>query len=128
MMSRSPGHRDHPEHQVRETPAPGRMTVEVSGQMLADSNDVTVVDEDGHPPRYYFARRDVRMENLERSATTSECPFKGHASYYELKLGGERYADAVWSYEQPYDEHAGLAHRDSERERAVSRLRSLRVR
>ena len=53
--------------------------------------------------RYYFPRKDVRMDKLERSATTTECPFKGHASYYSLAGGPD---NAVWSYERPYDEVA----------------------
>ena len=41
------------------------------------------------------------MDRLERTTHTSYCPFKGQASYYSLKGGP---ANAVWSYEAPYDE------------------------
>ena len=41
------------------------------------------------------------MERLERTAHQTYCPFKGQASYYSLKDGPE---NAVWSYEQPYNE------------------------
>ena len=110
-MGKSPGHQQHPEHKVDERRLDQRVTVEVDGQLLADSRDVIRVDEDGYPARYYFPRDDVRMDRLERSATTTKCPFKGTAHYYSLNVDGHRLADAVWSYEEPYDEHRDLAGR-----------------
>ena len=41
------------------------------------------------------------MERLARTEHHTQCPFKGQASYYSLKNGPE---NAVWTYEQPYDE------------------------
>lgn len=110
-MSQSPGHRKWPQHKVEEQRLQQHLQVEVNGQILADSSDVIRVDEDGHPSRYYFPRTDVRMEHLQSSPTTTSCPFKGEAHYYSISLEGRQLADAVWTYEEPYDEHRALAGR-----------------
>ena len=107
-MSKSPGHDQHPDHRVQEQPVGVWMKVEVDGELLADSIDVVRVVEDKHPVRYYFPRSDVSMSRLERTTTTSTCPFKGRAHYYALKMGSHTIPDAVWTYEDPYDEHHRL--------------------
>ena len=108
---RSPGHRQHPDHKVLEKHLDQRVTVEIGGQVVADSRDVVEVDEDGSPPRYYFPRADVRMADLSRSESTSQCPYKGTAHYYSVRVGDRVLPDSVWTYEEPYDEHEGLANR-----------------
>ena len=114
-MSESPGHQKWPEHKVLETPVDRRVTVELNGQILAQSRHAIRVEEDGSPGRYYFPRSDVRMDRLQRTSTTSQCPFKGTAHYFNLSMdgggNGGRLDEAVWSYEDPFDEHQALKDR-----------------
>ena len=108
---KSPGHRKFPHHKVREERVDDVVKVKVDGVTIAESKDVIKVDEDKAPIRYYVARSDVRMETLQPTATTSECPFKGSANYFDIDVDGKRLKDAVWTYNAPYEEHADLAQR-----------------
>jgi uncharacterized protein (DUF427 family) len=40
---------------------------------------------------------------LARTDNATYCPYKGDAAYYSITVGGERAANAVWTYEAPYD-------------------------
>jgi uncharacterized protein (DUF427 family) len=110
-MSKSPGHQKWPDHKVRERHLTERVKAEVAGEVMAESNDVILVEEDGSPARYYFPRNDVRMDKLERSPSSTTCPFKGTARYYSVNTAGKKLADAVWTYEDPFDEHRELKDR-----------------
>jgi uncharacterized protein (DUF427 family) len=107
-MSKSPGHQRHPQHRAKETRVAQKVTAAIEGTVIAESADVIRVDEDGQLPRYYFPRAAVKVDRLDRSTTTTKCPFKGTASYYTITQNGRRFDDAIWSYEDPYDEHAVL--------------------
>jgi uncharacterized protein (DUF427 family) len=107
-MSKAPGHQKWPDHRVDEARVRQRMTVQVENESIADSTDVIRVDEDRSPVRYYFPRTDISMDKLQPSATTTECPFKGTATYFNIKLGERTLQDAAWTYEDPYQEHADL--------------------
>lgn len=107
-MAKAPGHREHPDHKVAERQLSERIRVSVAGQTIAESSDVVRVEEDGSPIRYYFPRADVDMKLLQPSAMTSQCPFKGVANYFSIKLGDKELKNAIWSYEDPYEEHLAL--------------------
>lgn len=87
------------------------MKVTVAGEQVASSADVIRVDEDGHRPRYYFPRDDVRMDLLERLEKTTSCPFKGNGHYFTIRVGDTSVNEAAWSYDDPYDEHQDLRDR-----------------
>ena len=43
------------------------------------------------------------MIRLERTDHATYCPYKGDCSYFSIPLGGERSANAVWTYEVPHE-------------------------
>lgn len=108
---KSPGHQKFPDHKVREEHVDDVVKVRFNGATIAESKDVIKLDEDKMPVRYYFPRSDVRMEALQPTPTTTECPFKGIANYFDIDVDGKRLNDAVWTYNTPYEEHADLAQR-----------------
>ena len=67
-----------------------------NGTVVAESED-TVVVEGNH----YFPRESVDDSVLVDSATHTVCPWKGTASYYSLRVGGETNRDAAWYYPDP---------------------------
>lgn len=109
-MAQSPGHKRWPEHKVEEQALEQHLQVKVQGELLADTRRAIVVNEDDHPPRYYVPRDDVAMDKLSDSETTSSCPFKGRAHYYNINVDSEQTVeDGAWAYDDPYDEHRSLA-------------------
>jgi uncharacterized protein (DUF427 family) len=97
----APGFQRRPDYRIATKPAGVRIQVKFKGDVIADSRDAVELKEGDYPIVYYVPRKDVRMDRLVRSSHRTYCPFKGTASYYSLKDGPQ---DAVWSYEQPYEE------------------------
>jgi uncharacterized protein (DUF427 family) len=92
-----------PDHPITIEPNAKRVVVTIAGKTIADSRNALTLREANYPPVQYIPRKDVDMTLLERTEHTSYCPYKGDASYYSLPLGGERSANAVWTYESAYD-------------------------
>jgi len=97
-----------PDYRVELEPSSLRVRVELAGQLIADSARTLVVKETKHDPVIYFPRDDVRFELLDRTDHETFCPFKGGASYWTIRAGDRLAENAVWSYEDPFDEVAGL--------------------
>ena len=86
--------------------------VEVDGVTVAESARPHILFETGLPPRYYLPLSDVRTELLRPSDTTTQCPYKGTASYWSVQTGQGLREDLVWTYRAPLPESqkiAGLA-------------------
>ncbi|SCU73849.1 conserved hypothetical protein [Cupriavidus necator] len=98
-----------PDHPITITPTAGRVVVRVAGIAIADSDAALTLQEATYPPVQYIPREHVDMAQLERTAHTTYCPYKGDCSYFSTPAGGERARNAVWSYETPYPAVAAIA-------------------
>lgn len=65
----------------------------------------TVIAESNHCEQvegnYYFPPDSVKKEYLVESQYTTTCPWKGSASYYDIKVDGKTNANAAWYYTNP---------------------------
>jgi uncharacterized protein (DUF427 family) len=77
--------------------------VSIGGRVVADTRESLLLCEAAYPPVIYFPRKDVDMSLLQRTDHSSYCPYKGDASYYSIPIGGQKAANAVWTYETPFD-------------------------
>ena len=68
------------------------------GKVIAESDKSEVVEGN-----QYFPPDSVKREYLQPSETTSVCPWKGTASYYDVVVDGETNKDAAWYYPDPKD-------------------------
>jgi uncharacterized protein (DUF427 family) len=92
-----------PNHPITVTPNAAHIVVTVAGKVVADTRRALTLQESTYPAVQYIPIEDVERSLLERTETTSYCPFKGDASYYSIPVGGAKSVDAIWVYEQPHD-------------------------
>ncbi|MBN9074843.1 MAG: hypothetical protein BGN87_19075 [Rhizobiales bacterium 65-79] len=100
----SPGFRDHPEHTITIEPFGGVVNVMFRDVMIASTNRAKLLREKGHDPVLYLPFEDIYFVHLEKTATTTHCPFKGDASYWNVNGQDEAEKHVMWAYEHPYDE------------------------
>jgi uncharacterized protein (DUF427 family) len=109
-------------HGIQLRDEPRHVEIAVDDVTVASTDQAVTLEETGLPLRYYVPRDDVRMEHLEATTTETVCPFKGQASYWNVRVSDAEHRDLAWSYEQPiagvekiagfvcfYAEHTDLA-------------------
>jgi uncharacterized protein (DUF427 family) len=66
------------------------------GTVLAESDKYEVVEGN-----IYFPPESVHKPYLKDSDTDYECPWKGHADFYDVVVEGKVNKDAAWYYPDP---------------------------
>lgn len=89
-------------------PASGTWVVRAGGAVIAESSKALELTEGDRPFVIYFPREDVAMAFLDSSDKRTTCPHKGEASYFNIVSRSRNYDNAVWSYESPKDDVAGI--------------------
>ena len=98
-----------PAHPITIERNPRRVQVRASGALIADTAAALTLREANYAPVQYIPRGDADMAQLKRSAHSTYCPYKGEAAYFDIPTLGEKGANAVWTYEQPYAAVAEIA-------------------
>lgn len=96
------------DHPITITPTVAHVTVTLGGKVIADTTHALTLREASYPPVQYIPREDVDMAQLRRTDHATYCPYKGDCAYYSIPTGGERAANAVWTYEAPYPAVAAI--------------------
>src|SRR5215207_3679893 len=88
-------------HTITITPDTRRVRVSIGELVLAESTHTRALEETGLPTRWYFPQSDVRMDLLESTTFSSQCPFKGTAQYWSVQVDGQLEHNIAWSYPTP---------------------------
>lgn len=91
-----------PDHPISIEANPNRVRVTLAGHVVADTTRALTLREASLRPVQYIPRADVDMGALERTSHSTYCPYKGHASYFSLRIGARIQPNAVWTYEDPF--------------------------
>lgn len=97
-------HARDPYKRVDVLPSSRHVRVTVDGALVAETRRPHLLFETSLPTRYYIPREDVRMELLEPTSLKTRCPYKGIASYWNVRTGERTAQNVVWSYPDPIAE------------------------
>jgi uncharacterized protein (DUF427 family) len=85
----------------RVEPCERRVRVELGGETIAESDRALRVLETSSPPTIYVPLEDVRDGALRPAKGTTECEWKGTASYLDAINGDRVRPRAAWLYPEP---------------------------
>ncbi len=81
---------------VEKMKGPKMVRATLNGQTIAESDNTQMVD--GYT---YFPPESVKWEYLSPSPKQSVCHWKGTATYFHVKAGGQLEDNAAWCYSNP---------------------------
>jgi len=99
---------DAPPHKILFQADSRRLRAFAGEDTVLDTTGAHLLHETGIAPVAYVPLEDFDAGLLERTQTSTHCPFKGDASYWSLRVGDEQREDAVWAYEQPLEQASWL--------------------
>ncbi len=85
-----------------------RVRAVLAGETVLDTRNGKLLHETGYNPQLYLPSRDLRQDLLVASDHATNCPFKGDATYWSIRVGDEVSEDAVWAYEHPREDASFL--------------------
>lgn len=91
-----------PDHPITVTPTEGRVQVRLGDRVIVDTTEALTLQESTYPAVQYIPLAAVDPAVLQPSDSTTHCPYKGDAGYFDLVTGSGTVSDAVWIYRTPY--------------------------
>ena len=102
-------HPRDPYHRVDVLNSSRHLKVVLDGEVIAETRRPRLLFETGLRTRYYIPRVDVRLDLLEPSSRMTQCPYKGNAQYYSVRVGDALHQDVIWYYPFPIAECPNIA-------------------
>jgi uncharacterized protein (DUF427 family) len=96
------------EHPISISKVSTRLTVKFEGVTVAQFDNALQLEEASYPAVFYMPPTDIVQPHFLRNDHSTYCPYKGHASYFDLVVAGKTSQNAVWSYEAPYPAMADI--------------------
>ena len=91
-----------PDHPISVDPTGRHVTVRVGDAVIAESDSSKTLREAGYDAVQYVPLGAVDPAVLRTSDTTTWCPYKGEATYFDVVVGEKTTTDAVWTYTDPF--------------------------
>ncbi len=82
-----------------------RVEVRVGGELVASSVRPLLLFETLLPVRYYLPFEDVQRDLLVASDLVTQCPYKGVARFWSVRVGDTVEPHLAWSYPDPIPEN-----------------------
>ncbi|KAI9786354.1 MAG: hypothetical protein M1816_008015 [Peltula sp. TS41687] len=102
-------HPKDPYKRIDILPSTRKITIQIDGQTVAESNAAMFLQETSLPMRYYLPKTSLKWALITSSNTTTRCPYKGEANYYNVTVNGKEYKDIIWWYRYPTPESIAIA-------------------
>ena len=77
-----------------------------NGTVLAESDDIVMVDGN-----HYFPRQAMNREFFRDSRLTTVCGWKGTARYWDVVVGDHVITNVVWAYDTPKSDAENIRER-----------------
>lgn len=85
-------------HRIDVRSSTRHVRVELNGVLLAETPTPEVLFETMLPPRYYLPHDSVVWDQLQPTASSSMCPYKGKANCWKAR---DTETEVAWSYAEP---------------------------
>ena len=103
-LNPAPGFLKYPGRALNYKTIERKIEVIFNNKIVASSNSFILLKEENYAPVMYVPRDGLFFKFMENTKHSTYCPFKGKASYWDIKVCDNKIENAVWSYSDPFDE------------------------